>query len=122
MQQLAFLGDTHRITEICNFNMKETCQCGIHVLRIKITTCTVFYAYSEIPKPHSFLYLLESTAILLSKSASCVARLKLVLVYDVSTLPDCVIARACKKFSLEQATKAQRVSRGIALPFHDLGA
>ena len=26
------------------------------------------------------------------------------------------------KFSLEQATKAQRVSRGIALPFHDLGA
>jgi hypothetical protein len=25
------------------------------------------------------------------------------------------------KFSLEQATKAQRVSRGIALPFHDLG-
>ena len=27
-----------------------------------------------------------------------------------------------KKFSLEQATKAQRVSRGIALPFHYLGA
>ena len=26
------------------------------------------------------------------------------------------------KFSLKQATKAQRVSRGIALPFHDLGA
>ena len=26
------------------------------------------------------------------------------------------------KFSLEQAMKAQRVSRGIALPFHDLGA
>ena len=24
-------------------------------------------------------------------------------------------------FYLEQATKAQRVSRGIALPFHDLG-
>ena len=26
------------------------------------------------------------------------------------------------KFSLEQATKAQRVNRGIALPFHDLSA
>ena len=26
------------------------------------------------------------------------------------------------KFSLYQTTKAQRVSRGIALPFHDLGA
>ena len=29
---------------------------------------------------------------------------------------------AKKRFSLEQATKVQRVSRGIALPFHDLGA
>jgi hypothetical protein len=67
--------------------------------QLKGMECGSWKASSDVLKPHN-IYIYEQSNV--SKCHNNVKKVKV-------------------QFSLQQATKAQRVSRGIALPFHDLG-